>query len=96
MVESLEFEFRLGSAIVEAAGFLACELATSRLEGRDGGGVCIDPGASPLSVFLSLKILSSVLRSVMLVESDLEDEERSRDGSTGGKGRSGFGGKWCT
>ena len=92
-MESLEFEFRLGSAIVEAAGLL---LATSRLEVRDGGGVCIDPGASLLSVFLSLKILSSVLRSVMLVESGLEDEERSRDGSTGGKGRSGFGGKWCT
>lgn len=93
MFESLEFEFRLGSAMAEAESLLTCELNPCRLELRDGGGVCIDPELSPRGLFLPVTKLPSVCESVVLVDSRASDEESCLDDSTGGNVRTGSGEK---
>ena len=89
MVESLEFEFLLGSAMMEADNLWGCELASGPFELRDGGGVRIDPRSSLPSRFLSIPLLPSVFKSVVPIETDAGDEESNREGSTGGRASSG-------
>ena len=91
MFEGLEFEFRLGSAMVETDSVLAWAPAPCRFELRDGGGVCIEPWSSLPSLILLAKTLSSVFRDVAPNETCSTDEESCRDDSTGGKTRRGFG-----
>ncbi len=91
MFESLEFEFRRGSAMAEADNLRVRRSAGSRLDVRVGGGVRIELLGSLNSVCLLLLIVSLVGVFEGCLEVGPGEEDNCLEGSTGGRTSNGFG-----